>query len=216
MNIGIAPVLHLLHRAVFGTLATQSLELPGYPFASLLPYVPDERHRPVFLLSALAEHTKNALADPRASLLLHDAAAGNVLAAERVTLLGEVRRIEPSDALIARYRRYQPDADRYLALGDFAFFRMVPRTARYVGGFGRMGWIGATEWEDAAVLDPDDEAALLQTAEAVLPPDVRIAGIDVYGLDVFRGSTRERLPFPDGPLSVETIQAAIGTLLTGA
>lgn len=216
MNIGIAPVLHLLHRVAFGSLATQSLELPGYPFASLLPCAPDERHCPVFLLSALAEHTKNLLADPRASLLLHDVTAGNVLVAERVSLLGDVRRIEPSAALTARYLRYQPDAERYLALGDFAFFRMAPKTARYVGGFGRMGWVGSADWKDAMILDAADETALLHEVEGKSPAGIRIAGIDRYGLDVFRGDARERLTFPDGPLSTETIQTAIGTLPAGA
>jgi putative heme iron utilization protein len=59
--------IHLLHEAAYGTLATHSAILPGYPYATVVPYVPDETQRPVVCLSALAEHTKNLLADSRVS-----------------------------------------------------------------------------------------------------------------------------------------------------
>ena len=69
MNIQLDTVIPLLHESAFGVLATHSTQLPGYPFASILPFVLDESHRPIFLISALAEHTKNLLADARASFL---------------------------------------------------------------------------------------------------------------------------------------------------
>src|SRR5437868_2615907 len=51
------------------TLATQSAKHPGWPFASVMPYALDTDASPIFLISGMAIHTQNLLADPRASLL---------------------------------------------------------------------------------------------------------------------------------------------------
>src|SRR4051794_23954336 len=118
MNINFDSVIHLLHGAAAGSLATQSTQMPGYPFASVLPFVLDERQRPVFLISGLAEHTKNLAADWRACFLVHV----SDVKAERASVLGDVQRIDAPPQLRARYIRYHPDAEQYLALGDFAFY----------------------------------------------------------------------------------------------
>ena len=57
---------------VIGRRALQLLSaaMPGYPFVTLLPYALDGRGAPLFLISSLAEHTRNLQADPRASLLV--------------------------------------------------------------------------------------------------------------------------------------------------
>ena len=59
----------LVHLAPSGTLGTLSRRHPGHPFVSVMPYAPDDRGRPLVLISGLAMHTQNLDADPRASLL---------------------------------------------------------------------------------------------------------------------------------------------------
>src|SRR5207237_2411576 len=59
----------LAYLARTGALATLSRRHPGHPFASVMPYALDDAGRPVFLISAMAMHTQNLEADPRASLL---------------------------------------------------------------------------------------------------------------------------------------------------
>ncbi|HEU4532478.1 MAG TPA: DUF2470 domain-containing protein, partial [Polyangiaceae bacterium] len=52
-----------------------------------------------------------------------------------------------------------PGSSYYVDFKDFAFYRLEPRALRYVGGFGRMSWVGA---DDYAAARPDplaDEAA---------------------------------------------------------
>ena len=44
----------LVHLGRQGALATVSRRRPGHPFASLMPYAPDERGRPLLLVSRLA------------------------------------------------------------------------------------------------------------------------------------------------------------------
>ena len=127
-----------------GTLSTLSLRLKGYPFGSVVPFVMDHAARPVLLVSALAEHTKNVAADPRASLLVHEPPGEDIQAQSRVTVVGDgiaLTGVEPADMFASirqRYVRYWPDAEGLLGLGDFAFYRIEPVIVRFIGGFGRI------------------------------------------------------------------------------
>ena len=203
MKISLETIIPLLHKSTYGVLATQSLQLPGYPFASILPFVLDERHRPVFLISGLAEHTKNLLADPRASFLVSNSDGKNVLAGARMTILGDVAPVDAVPDLVARYLRYQPEARQYLELGDFVFFRLTPQRARYVAGFGEMGWVEADEWADGAVLELADEVRLYRDLIGVLSMGIRLLGLDCYGVDIERQGTRERQQFPNGTVGAD-------------
>ena len=70
MKVDYSEVRRLLRLGAPGALGTHSASVEGYPFVSNVPYVLDGCCRPLFLLSGLAEHTRNLLADPRASLLV--------------------------------------------------------------------------------------------------------------------------------------------------
>src|ERR1700758_1928709 len=60
----------LMHLGRVGSLSTLSRKRPGFPFGSVMPYALDQTGRPIFLISTMAMHTQNLLADPRASLLV--------------------------------------------------------------------------------------------------------------------------------------------------
>ena len=204
--------LHLLHSAASGALATHSAQLPDYPFATALPFVPDEAHCPVFLLSGLAEHTRNLLANPHASLLVTSPEAQNVLSAPRMTIVGDIVRINAAPELAARYVCYRPEARQYLELGDFVFFRLQPKRVRYIGGFAQMGWIEEVEWRDAEVLPPAEEAPLLKRLEAALPAGARLLGIDCYGIDIEREGRRQRRQFAAVSRTVEEIAGRLSSM----
>lgn len=186
---------HLLHAAPFATLATQAVNLPGHPYATPVPNVPDAAHCPLLLVSALAEHTKNLLADPKVSLSYVEPGAADVQAAARLTLVGDAERIEPDDAQVARYLRFQPDAAQYLQL-DFMFFRVVPKRLRFIEGVGRMGWLEAADWAQLPTLPADAEHAALHELPGRLPGGVTVHGIDALGIDFRRGEQRARHAFP--------------------
>lgn len=187
-------VVHLLHAAPSAALATHAQDAPGYPFATALPFMPDAGHRPVFLASRLAEHAKNLAADARASLLITNEVQP-VAHAARLTLTGDVQRIAAEPALVQRYLRYQPDAETYLALADFDFYLLTPRRARYIAGFGQMGWLDGAQWLAAPELPLADEAELLQELAGLQPPGVRLLGLDGFGMDLERRGRRERQRF---------------------
>ena len=75
-----------------GTLSTLSVDPAGYPFGSVVSFTVDADGDPLFVISRLAVHTTNVLADPRASLLVAEAVDAGIdpLARGRVTLLGDV------------------------------------------------------------------------------------------------------------------------------
>ncbi|MCL6640960.1 MAG: pyridoxamine 5'-phosphate oxidase family protein, partial [Candidatus Rokubacteria bacterium] len=139
----------LLHQARTGALATLSRRRPGHPFASLMPYAPDAQGRPLFLISALAEHNRNLEADPRASLLVtQPGGEEEPLAAGRVTLMGEARCLLGDEVAGARnlYLARHPGAGGWADFADFAFWRLEPSDVYFVGGFAVMGWVDVAEY----------------------------------------------------------------------
>ena len=83
----------LVARISTGTLCTLALEPEGYPYGSFVTVAFDGGN-PVFLISGLAEHTKNLERDSRASLMVAESGAADPLANGRVTMLGPCTRIE--------------------------------------------------------------------------------------------------------------------------
>lgn len=138
-----------------GSLCTLTLEPPGYPYGSFVTFALAGGD-PVFLISSLAEHTRNLLADPRASLLITEPGDGDPLARARVTLLGPCTKIslgeEQAPARTA-FLAAHPDAAYYFDFGDFSLFRLQVKALRYIGGYGRMSWVGSADWY-AATPDP--------------------------------------------------------------
>src|SRR4051794_35694021 len=53
-----------------GVLSTLALDPAGYPFGSVATYAIDGDGRPIVFVSTMAEHTRNAAADARASLIV--------------------------------------------------------------------------------------------------------------------------------------------------
>ena len=134
-----------------GLLSTVAREPAGYPFGSLVTFVIDGSGAPWTLVSTMAEHTRNAQADPRASLLVAEEAAPGVdpLALSRVSLIGDLLRTEPDAALRALFLDTHPGARYYVDFPDFGFYRLGVNSVRYVGGFGRMSWVEAGDYAGA-------------------------------------------------------------------
>ena len=144
-----------------GVLSTQSKKLSGFPFGSTMPYALDGKGRPLFLISTMAMHTKNLQADRRASLFVTDPEAQNdPLGAGRLTLVGNAEPV-PQDELAAAREAYlarHESAKYYVDFADFSFWYLQPIDLYFVGGFGVMGWVNISDFEQA-VPDPLAEAA---------------------------------------------------------
>jgi putative heme iron utilization protein len=231
----------LLARARHGTLCTLAREPKGFPFGSLVAVACDVVGRPLLLLSGLAEHTQNLRASPEASLLVAAAlGSGDPLAYARATLIGTCTLVrEEADARGARdtFLAAHPSATTYASFKDFAMYRLDPATARYVGGFGRMSWVGGDEYL-AAEPDPlaaheggilehmndDHHDAVLAYARALAGIDgatrALMIAIDRYGFDLLAvtpdGERRARVSFTDDVASPDAARRALVALVQRA
>jgi heme iron utilization protein len=139
----------LVYLTRIGSLSTLSRKQPGFPFGSVMPYGLDENGRPTFLISTMAMHTQNLQADPRASLLVTQGdAGGDPLGASRVTLVGNVLPVPEAEVAEARklYLARYANSKYWVDFEDFSFYRMEVVDTYYVGGFGVMGWVSASEY----------------------------------------------------------------------
>jgi putative heme iron utilization protein len=151
-----------------GALATQSAKHAGWPFASVMPFALVDEASPLFLISGMAIHTQNVLADPHASLLVTQSGGDcDPLGSPRATLLGTVSRISSSDAIRDAYLARHPSARYWIDFSDFSFFRLDVSDIYFVGGFGVMGWVDAVDYR-AAEADPlvDAAAAIIEHMNA--------------------------------------------------
>ena len=141
---GVAEVRALLDQESVGLLSTISVHRAGFPYGSLTPFALSARGAPLLLLSGLAAHTKNLLADPRACLFVGDrTAAEDPLASARVSLLGRASKVAAADEpdARARYVARHPRAEAYFQLRDFALWELAVEEARLISGFGSMRWM---------------------------------------------------------------------------
>src|SRR5712692_5652500 len=160
----------LMYVGRIGSLSTLSRRQSGFPFGSVMPYGLDDHGRPIFLISTMAMHTQNLQMDPRASLLVtQDDVGGDPLGASRVTLVGNALPLPEEEVAEARklfLDRYA-NSKYWVDFEDFSFYRMEVVDVYYVGGFGVMGWVSASEY-DRSRPDPlaDSMAEIIQHMNA--------------------------------------------------
>ena len=202
----------LLRESRSGALATL-MAGTGDPYCSLVNVATAAYGAPLLLISRLAVHTKNILADPRVSLMLDERKAGDPLEGARVMLMGTAAVSEDADAR-RRYLARQPEAEAFAGFGDFAFYEIKLKGAHLVAGFGRIVDLrpadllvdlsGAqallsAEPEIIAHMNQDhaDTCRLYATKLLGAPEgDWRCVGCDPEGLDLQWERVGLRLPFP--------------------
>jgi putative heme iron utilization protein len=206
----------LLRKRRQGALATL-MAGTGAPYCSLVNVATHPDGSPVLLISRLAVHTKNILADSRVSLMLDERAAGDPLEGARIMLSGlaEVADNDNRELLRRRYLNAHPSAEAYADFGDFAFFRIRPTGTHLVAGFGRILDLKPeqflTEVSDATALieaeqgaiehmNEDHREAMNLYATKLLgagSADWICTGCDPDGLDMQAGAATLRLDFPE-------------------
>lgn len=202
---------HLLRTVRSGALATLD-PADGIPFASLVTIATDVDGTPLMLLSRLSAHTRNLIADPRASLLFSAGGKGDPLAHPRLTVTG--RAIRTSEARAReRFLARHPKAKLYADFPDFGFFALEPVAGHLNGGFAK-----------AATLTPSDLRLDLSAAEAIVAGERgavehmnadhadalslyaqgvggegsgwRLTGLDPEGMDLMAGDRTARVLYP--------------------
>ncbi len=209
-------VRSLLRRSRQGALATL-MAGQGDPYCSLVNVASHPDGSPLLLISRLAIHTKNLLADSRVSLMLDERAEGDPLEGSRIMLSGRAEEISEDGEIAIARRRYlnaHPSAEAFADFKDFSFFRIRPGGTHLVAGFGRIVDLKPPQF----LTDISDAQALLEAEQGVVehmntdhkealglyatklmgapPDDWRCSGCDPDGLDLQAGNTVLRLDFP--------------------
>src|SRR5918992_5311644 len=112
----------LLREGRSGALATL-MPCSGDPYCSLVNIATAADGAPLLLISNLAVHTRNILADPRVSLMLDERKQGDPLEGARVMLMGKAV-VTDDPALRRRYLVRHPEAEMFAGFGDFAFYEI--------------------------------------------------------------------------------------------
>lgn len=207
-------VKSLLRRSRQGALATLMVG-SGDPYCSLVNVASHPDGSPILLISRLAVHTKNLLADARVSLMLDERVEGDPLEGARIMLSGRAEEAAPGDEILRRrYLSAHPSAEAFVDFQDFSFFRIRPTGTHLVAGFGRIldlkpaqfmteiaDAAGLLQSEQSAVehMNTDHQEALDLYATRLLGAaggNWRCSGIDPEGIDLQAGNRTLRLDFP--------------------
>ena len=126
----------------------------GAPMASMTLYLPEEDFSAVYVhVSRLAWHTQDMLQDPRVALSIAETDDGRAdpFTLTRVSIRGDASQLaRDNPALKARWLERFPEQAINFELADFSFWRIAPRDARFVAGFGRIHNVSAEELKRAA------------------------------------------------------------------
>ena len=231
----------LVASASRGALSTIATDPAGYPYGSVASFGLDDRGNPLFFVSLMAEHTQNAIRDPRASLLVTEPVpdGADPLASGRVTLMGLLSPVTDDERPTARerYLAANPTSAYYIDFGDFTFYRLDVESIRYVGGYGRMSWVDAAGYAEA---EPDPladavvgiiehmnadhaEAQVLFCRHLLARPDTTeasMSAVDRYGFEMIAvspaGRAAVRLGFPEECTTGEQVRRAMVALVADA
>jgi putative heme iron utilization protein len=222
----------LLREGRSGALATL-MAGSGNPYCSLVNVATAFDGAPILLISRLALHTKNILADARVSLMLDERKEGDPLQGARVMLTGRAEQTGDAD-IRRRYLARQPDASTFVDFPDFAFYRVALSGAHLVAGFGRIvdlkpadilvdvsgaEELAAAEAGAVAHMNEDhSDACRLYATKLLGAPDGdwRCAGIDPEGLELQLDRTALRLPFPKHVTGQGALRATLKQLADAA
>ena len=227
----------LVARISTGTLCTLAHDLEGYPYGSFVTVAFDSGN-PIFLISELAEHTKNLERDSRASLLVAEGGSADPLANGRVTMLGPCTPVEGGGGSArAAFFGAHPNSTYYADYRDFAFWKLHVDYVRYIGGYGRMSWISKADWHAAepdplgpsaagmiAHMNADHADAMVlyckAFSKATEVTSASMTGVDRYGFDMSavtqQGRRPVRLAFAKPVSTPEEVRAALISMVKAA
>jgi putative heme iron utilization protein len=155
MSFGDAPLLGRLIRSE--RIAHLATLRDGAPMASMTLYLPEADFSAFYVhVSRLAWHTQDMSHDPRVALSIAetDDRRADPFTLMRVSIRGDSANI-PNEApeassLKASWLARFPEQAINFELADFSFWKIVPRDARFVAGFGRIHNLSAAQLKGAA------------------------------------------------------------------
>jgi putative heme iron utilization protein len=125
----------------------------GAPMASMTLYLPAADFSAFYVhVSRLAWHTQDMSHDPRVALSIAetDDRRADPFTLMRVTIRGEATDLKGDLSMKEAWLHRFPEQAINFTLADFSFWRIVPRDARFVAGFGRIHNLSADAFRQPA------------------------------------------------------------------
>ena len=147
------------------TLSTLSKSTQDYPFGSFVTFSSNSNRNLFIYASDIAEHTKNILNDSRACVTMHSVNdSADKQASARLSLIGDLIRVPDEDTPLcqARFLKFLPDSKKYSRIHGFKFYKLDIIKARWIGGFGDIGWLDTAHWTAAIPKWQKNEASMIE------------------------------------------------------
>jgi heme iron utilization protein len=141
-----AALARLLRNGRIAHLATLR---QGAPMVSMTLYLPSRDFSAFHVhISRLAWHTQDMAQDPHVALSVAETDDGRAdpFTLMRVSIRGEAQELPGEQPELKKsWLKKFPEQAINFELADFSFWRIVPRDARFVAGFGRIRNLSAAE-----------------------------------------------------------------------
>lgn len=233
---GLADALAIYQNTFAGDLATivrPDRELEGYPMGSVVPFMVDHTGCPVILTANIAEHTKNAQKNSKASLLVRDVTRNHIIeTAWRLTIVGDLAVVPEQDyeRVAKSYQRFYPSSTAYQKVHHFIFMRLTPKKLRLIKTFGQIKWLDvdtiavptpfSEEQEEQIInhMNEDHQQAIEHYLKTILGIEVAsdeqisMVGVNQFGTTLRYGQRLVHLPFSEPVQNVSDVRMQLVAL----
>ena len=211
--------INLMRNCREGVLSTVSKKYEGYPFGSFVTFISGADRSIIFYASDIAQHTINLKNNSKACITLFNLSEGDKQDSARLSLLGDVKKIEEDiDEISRQFIEFFPESSQYSNMHDFNFYKLNISQVRWIGGFGKIAWLSSTNWnptkpkwlkqENSMVkhMNEDHSNSIVSTLNAKLGIKDKRAKMLRLTMDGYYVSSRNKIYFVDFNLPCFTVK----------
>jgi len=140
----------LFRNSQAGVLSTISQRNKGYPFGSYTTFMSGRDRSLYFYLSDIAQHTINFKKNSKASLtIVNQNTKGDKQNSQRLSLLGDITNLTKQETknYKEKFHIIFPESKKYADFHGFNLYKMELNDIRWIGGFGKIGWLETERWK---------------------------------------------------------------------
>ena len=211
--------INLMRNCREGVLSTVSKKYEGYPFGSFVTFISGADRSIIFYASDIAQHTINLKNNSKACITLFNLSEGDKQDSARLSLLGDVKKIEEDiDEISRQFIEFFPESSQYSNMHDFNFYKLNISQVRWIGGFGKIAWLSSTNWnptkpkwlkqENSMVkhMNEDHQNSIVSTLNAKLGIKDKRAKMLRLTMDGYYVSSKNKIYFVDFNLPCFTVK----------
>ena len=219
--------VNLFRSSNAAILSTLSKSTDGYPFGSFVTFISHSNRELLIYVSDIAEHTKNINSDPRGCVTISSVNLnGDKQTSARLSLIGDLIKIPSKEvqSCQARFVKFLPESESYSHIHGFHLYKLKILKARWIGGFGQIGWLDTTHWtasvpewnnaEEAMIehMNQDHSNVVCSALNGVFnitDPNAKMLALCVDGYYIVSAETQFFMPFDEPCYSEKSVRAAL-------